>query len=61
MKEVQKPNDIFIATLSAPEASVLDLLQNNINAENTSFLTPDEYKETPFVKKRYTQDGVFNE
>lgn len=61
MKEVQKPNDIFIATLSAPNANVLDLLQNNINAGNTSFLTPDEYKETPFIQKRYTQDGVFNE
>lgn len=62
MKEIQKPNDIFVANLSAPEATTLDLLKNNINAENTSLLSPEEYKQTPFVKKKYSDDkGVFNE
>lgn len=61
MNNIQKPNDILIATLSAPQANVVDLLQNNITAENTSFLTPEEYKQTPFVKQRYTQNGIFNE
>lgn len=61
MNSIQKPNDILIATLSAPQANVVDLLQNNINADNTSLLLPEEYKQTPFVKQRYTQNGVFNE
>lgn len=61
MNSIQKPNDILIATLSAPQANVVDLLQNNINVDNTSILTPEEYKQTPFVQQRYTQNGVFNE
>ena len=61
MEEIKKPNDIFVANLSAPEAGVTDFIQNGIVAGNTSFLTPDEYKATPFVKKRYTKEGVFNE
>ena len=63
MNKVQKPNDIFIATLSKPDATVADLLKNNITADNTSFLTMEEYMETPFVKKskRYNENGVFKE
>ena len=61
MNSIQKPNDILIATLSAPQANVVDLLQNNINADNTSLLKPEEYKQTPFVQQRYTKNGVFNE
>jgi hypothetical protein len=49
MNTIQKPNDILIATLSAPQANTMDLLQNNITATNTSLLTPEEYKQTPFV------------
>ena len=61
MNTIQKPNDILIATLSAPQANTMDLLQNNITAANTSLLMPEEYKQTPFVQQRYTQNGVFNE
>lgn len=61
MNAVEKPNDILIATLHKPEASAFDLVKNNINAQNTSLLSKDEYKQTPFVKKYFTQDGVFNE
>ena len=63
MNKLQKPNDIFIATLSKPDATVADLLKNNITADNTSFLTMEEYMETPFVKKskRYNENGVFKE
>lgn len=61
MNTIQKPNDILIATLSAPQANVIDLLQNNITAANTSLLMPEEYKQTPFVQQRYTKNGVFNE
>jgi hypothetical protein len=62
MKEIKQPNDILVATLMSPEASSLDLLKNGININNTSLLTPDEYKSTPFVKKHFTdENGVFNE
>lgn len=61
MKEIQKPNDILIATLSSPQATAMDLLRNDINIDNTSLLSKEEYKNTPFIKKQFTQDGVFNE
>jgi hypothetical protein len=45
MDKVQtKPNDIFIATFNAPEATPLELLKNNITAENTTFLNEEEYR-----------------
>ncbi len=63
MNEIQKPNDIFVATLSSPNATLKDLLANNINANNTSFLTPEEYKDTPLVKKAFLnkETNTFNE
>lgn len=62
MAEITKPNDMFIASLSAPQAQLTDFLANGLKADNTALLTPDEYKATPFVKKRYTNaDGVFND
>lgn len=60
-KVQQKPNDIFIATVNAPDASILDLYRSNITAENTSLLEADEYMNTPFVKKHFTKDGVFDQ
>jgi hypothetical protein len=51
MKEIQKPNDILIATLSSPQATAMDLLRNDININNTSLLSKEEYKNTPFIKK----------
>lgn len=59
--EVKKPNDIFVATLKAPQASVLDLYQNSLTPDNTSFLSPEEYKNTPLVQKIFTKDDVFDE
>lgn len=57
-----KPNDILVATLKDPNISTVDLLRNNINADNTSFLSLEEYKNTPLVQKAFTNDkGVFNE
>lgn len=60
MRELSKPNDIFVAT-SSGDVSLEDLYANNITGDNTSFYTMDEYKMTPFVKKKYTKDGVFDE
>lgn len=60
-KEINKPNDIFVSTLLNPTASVKDLVINGINSSNTDFLTKDEYKNTAFVKKSFTDEkGVFN-
>lgn len=62
MKEIKQPNDILVATLVAPSASAMDLLRSDINIDNTSLLNPDEYKQTPFIKKHFTdENGVFNE
>lgn len=62
MDKITKPNDILVATIQAPNATTLDLLQNNINASNTGLLSPEEYKNTPLVKKAFTdENGVFNE
>lgn len=61
MKEITKPNDILVATLTAPEASTLDLLRNNLNADNTALLSKEEYKNTPLIKKQFTKNGVFDD
>lgn len=62
MKEQKAENDALVAFLSNPDASIKDYLQNNITANNTQLLTKDEYKETPFIKKQFTdKNGVFNE
>ncbi|MDO4465483.1 MAG: hypothetical protein Q4C49_00535 [Bacillota bacterium] len=62
MNNIEKPNDIFVATLSNPNATSLDLLQNNINVNNTALLSRDQYKNTPLAKKVFTtEDGSFNE
>ena len=59
---IKNKNDIFVATLSNPQASTLDLIQSDINPGNTGFLSMDEYKDTNLVKKTFTDDkGIFNE
>lgn len=61
-KSQVKPNDIFVATFNSPDASLLDFLRSGINASNTSKLKKEEYQNTPFVKKRFTDEkGVFNQ
>ena len=44
MNEIKKPKDILLATLSSPNSTVMDLLKNDITAENTGLLSPEEYK-----------------
>jgi hypothetical protein len=61
MNTVIKPNDIFIAATTAPDIKLEDLYANNITGDNTSFYSYEDYKLTPFVQKRYTQNGVFDE
>lgn len=62
MEEKQKQNDAFVSFLSNPNATVKDYLQNGITAENTQLLSLEEYKETPLVKKKFSdENGVFNQ
>lgn len=62
MKEVQQPNDILVATLQKPDASILELIQNDINITNTSLLSKDEYKNKPLIQKVCVdQEGNFDE
>jgi hypothetical protein len=49
MSTLQKANDIFIATLSKPDATTADLMKNNIFADNTQFLDIDTYKNSQFI------------
>lgn len=60
MKESQKPNDILVATINAPDATLMELIQNDINASNTQLLTMDEYKQSKFIQDKFTKDGTFD-
>lgn len=60
MKESQKPNDILVATIDAPDATLMELIQNDINASNTQLLTMDEYKQSKFIQDKFTKDGTFD-
>ena len=62
MNEIKKPKDILLATLSSPNSTVMDLLKNDITAENTGLLLPEEYKNLDFIKKTFSnEDGVFDD
>ena len=60
--EIKKPNDIFVATINSPNATTYDLMSNGFNGENTSLFDKDEYKNTSFVQKTFTDtSGKFDE
>lgn len=53
---------MFVSSLLNPEAQTSDLIMNGITAENTGFLTPDVYKNSDFVKQRFTDaNGNFDQ
>jgi len=56
---ISKPNDIFVSTLMNGSLPAMDLISNNITAENTQFMSPEFYKDSPLVKKQFT-DGKGN-
>ena len=61
MKEVNKPNDIFVSTLLNPTADIPDLLANGVNGANTGLLPYNTYKNSQFVQQAFTnKDGVFD-
>jgi hypothetical protein len=60
--EIKKPNDIFVAYLQKPDASVLDLMTSDILPGNTQLLPLEEYKNSPKIKEIFsTEAGVFDE
>lgn len=62
MADIQQPNDIFVATVSDPNASTMQLYQSGITGSNTQLLSLDQYKQTPFVQKQFTDaQGNFND
>lgn len=61
MMDTRKPNDIFVAVLNNPAVTPFDLLSNNLNGENTSLLSKEDYKKSKFVQDSFSQDGTFNE
>jgi hypothetical protein len=60
--EIKKPNDILVASLNNPDATTYDLMKLDINPENTSLFSPEEYKESDYIQNAFkTEDGKFNE
>lgn len=59
--EINKPNDILVATLNNPQATTYDLMTLDLNPENTSLYSKDEYKNSEFVQQKFTgEDGKFD-
>lgn len=59
--EITKPNDILVTTLKNPGVTPYDLLSKDINGDNTSFLSKEEYKSTNYVQDFFKgQDGKFD-
>ncbi len=60
--EINKPNDILVATLNSPNATAYDLMSNNILGNNTSFYSKDEYKKSKYVQDAFKkEDGKFDD
>lgn len=61
MSTIKKPNDIFVATLHKADASVYDLAKSGITSENTQILSKEDYKQSEFIKSKFTENGKFDE
>lgn len=59
--EAQYKNDMFVATLVNPNATLQDFVASGLNSDNTNLLTPEEYKQTKVVKEQFSKDGVFDD
>ena len=62
INEIKKPNDIFVSVLTDPSASITNLMASGLNVDNTGLLSPEQYKQSDFVKKQFTdQNGKFQD
>ena len=60
--ELKKPNDMFVATVMNPQATTYDLMSINLNPENTSLYSKDDYKKSKFVQDKFKkEDGSFDD
>lgn len=60
--DIKRPNDILVATINSPNATTFDFLSADINPENTSLYTKDEYKQSDFIKNTFKdQNGNFDD
>lgn len=57
----QKPNDYLVAKFTYPRSGAANMIYNDMTTDNTQFLSKQEYRNTPFVKKKFTFNGVFDE
>ena len=55
-------NDMFLATITNPQATTYDFLNNNVNPNNTQLLDIEEYKLNDNIKSQFTTaEGAFDE
>lgn len=60
--EILKPNDIFVASLNNPKSTTYDFMSAQLNPNNTSLFSKDQYKESKFVQDTFKDDkGQFDE
>lgn len=56
-----KENDWLVAGILNPEFSTSDFLISGLTPDNTQLLTQEQYKNSSFVKDKFTENGIFNE
>lgn len=56
-----KPNDYLVAKIQNPSCGAAVFKYNELTPQNTGFLSQSEYRNTPFVKREFTINGVFQE
>lgn len=56
-----KENDWIVAGLNNPNYSTSEFLVSGLNLDNTQMLSQEFYRNTPFVKEHFTQNGTFDE
>ena len=56
-----KDHDIFLAVLDKPDAGALDFAKTGMDINNTQLLTPEKYKASDFIQKKFTENGSFND
>ena len=61
MKEMQKPNDMFVATLSKNDADIFDFVKSGLTTDNTQLLDRNQYKELKFIQNTFSKNGVFDD
>jgi len=58
----QKPNDILVAVIYTSDISIEKIDKSEFSHENTQLLTKQEYRESKFIKKKFTSpSGTFDE